>query len=77
MMMVWEADVQEGGLQAQTAALTHASRRAPLEHKHGIIPQHAPLPSLFVLLIHQRASACLQVSSRRPPGEAAPQTGRC
>lgn len=37
-----------GGLQAQTAVLTHASRRAPLEHKHGIIPQHAPLPSLFV-----------------------------
>lgn len=28
--------------------LTHASPRAPLEHKHGIIPQHAPLPSLFV-----------------------------
>lgn len=28
--------------------LSHASRRAPLEYKHEIIPQHVSLPSLFV-----------------------------
>lgn len=60
-----------GGLQAQTAVLTNASPRAPLQYKHKITPQPV------CVLIHQHASVGLQVSSQRLPGKVEAQTGRC